>query len=156
MSSSGPVPATATADPAGALAVFDSWYTAHEAGDVPALRAVLAADVEVHSLFRPEPARSRDAAVAHFLRTTATFAGLAMELVSTPAAAANGAVLAEVVFSGAFTGELDFRDQVYRGAGQRFAVPGVVLIRTRGGEVASVRSLYDRDLWLSQIDVPLR
>jgi steroid delta-isomerase-like uncharacterized protein len=144
-----------TVDPADALAVFDRWYDAHESGDVPALRAVLADDVVVHSLFRAEPARSRDAAVAHFLRTTTvTFAGLAMGLVSTPAAAANGAVLAEVVFAGAFTGELTWRGRVHQGAGQRFSLPGVVVIRTRDGAVTSVKTLYDRDDWLRQIDVP--
>jgi steroid delta-isomerase-like uncharacterized protein len=144
-----------TVDPADALAVFDRWYDAHESGDVPALREVLADDVEVHSLFRAEPARGRDAAVAHFLRTTTvTFAGLAMGLVSTPAAAANGAVLAEVVFTGAFTGELTWRDRVHQGAGQRFSLPGVVVLRTRDGAVTSVKTLYDRDDWLRQIDVP--
>nr|WP_275404041.1 nuclear transport factor 2 family protein [Pseudonocardia acidicola] len=137
------------------MAVFDRWYDAHESGDVPALREVLADDVEVHSLFRAEPARSRDAAVAHFLRTTTvTFAGLAMGLVSTPAAAANGAVLAEVVFTGAFTGRLTWRDRVHQGAGQRFSLPGVVVLRTRDGAVTSVKTLYDRDDWLRQIDVP--
>jgi hypothetical protein len=93
--------------------------------------------------------------VAHFLNTTETFVGMAIELVSTPAAAANGAVLAEVVFSGAFTGELTFRDRVHHGAGQRFELPGVVVIHTRGHQVTSVRTLYDRDLWLSQIGVPV-
>lgn len=140
---------------ADALTVFSRWYDAHEAGDVSALREVFADDVEVHSLFRTEPARSPDAAVAHFLRTTTeTFAGLAMGLVSTPAAAANGAVLAEVVFTGAFTGELGWRGRVHRGAGQRFSLPGVVVIRTRDGAVTSVKTLYDRDDWLRQIDVP--
>jgi ketosteroid isomerase-like protein len=143
-------------EPADALAVFDRWYDAHESGDVPALREVLGDDVEVHSMFRPEPARSRDAAVAHFLRTTTvTFPGLAMGLVSTPAAAGDGAVLAEVVFAGTFTGELTWRGRVHRGAGQRFSLPGVVVIRTRGDAVISVKTLYDRDDWLRQIDVPV-
>lgn len=139
---------------ADALAVFDRWYAAHEAGDVPALRAVLHADVTVQSLFRSAPVCSRDAAVTHFLRTTTTFPGLEMGLVSTPAAAANGAVLAEVVFTGKFAGELTWRERVHRGAGQRFAVPGVVVIHTREGAVTHVRTLYDRDDWLGQIDVP--
>ena len=140
---------------ADALTVFTRWYDAHEAGDVSALREVFADDVEVHSLFRTEPARSPDAAVAHFLRTTTeTFAGLAMGLVSTPFAAAAGAVLAEVVVTGTFTGELGWRGRVHRGAGQRFSLPGVVVIRTRDGAVTSVKTLYDRDDWLRQIDVP--
>lgn len=134
--------------------MFERWYVAHETGDTAALGAVLADDVSVHSLFRPEPVRTRDAAVAHFVRTTTTFSGLAMALVSTPAASANGAVLAEVVFTGAFTGELAWRERVYRGAGQRFQVPGVVVIRTHDGAVTSVQTLFDRDDWLCQIDVP--
>lgn len=142
-------------DPAAALAVFDRWYDAHESGDVPALREVLDDDVEVHSMFRPEPAGSRDAAVAHFLRTTGTFADLAMGLVSTPSAAANGAVLAEVMFTGAFTGELTWRGRVHQGAGQRFSLHGVVVVRTHEGAVTSVKTLYDRDDWLRQIDVPV-
>lgn len=143
-------------DAVDALAVFDRWYDAHETGDVPALRAVFAEDVEIHSMFRPEPVRSPGAAVAHFLRTTTdTFAGLAMGLVSTPAAAADGAVLAEVVFAGSFTGQLTWRDRVHRGAGQRFSLPGVVVVRTRDGAVTSVKTLYDRDDWLRQIDVPV-
>lgn len=154
MKGSAPSQPATRADHAHALAVFDRWYTAHEGRQVSALRAVLAADVKVHSLFRPEPARSREVAVAHFLRTTETFAGLAMDLVSTPACAANGAVLAEVVFSGAFSGGLTFRDRVHHGAGQRFELPGVVVVHTRRDEVTSVRTLYDRDLWLRQIEIP--
>jgi ketosteroid isomerase-like protein len=150
----GPAVAPTPADPAKALVVFDRWYVAHESRDIPALEAVLSDDVAVHSLFRTEPTRSREAAVAHFLRTTATFSGLAMELPSSAAAAADGAVLAEILFSGAFTGELTFRDRIHRGAGQRFEVPGVVVVHTRDDEVTVVRTLYDRDAWLRQIDVP--
>jgi ketosteroid isomerase-like protein len=134
--------------------VFDRWYAAHETGDLAGLRAVLDPDVTVHSLFRPEPVHTRDAAVAHFLRTTTTFSDLAMALVSTPAAAADGAVLGEVVFTGSFTGGLAWRNCVHRGKGQRFQVPGVVVVRTRSGAVTSVRTLYDRDDWLRQIAVP--
>lgn len=141
-------------DPAEALAVFERWYVAHETGDTAALAAVLAEDVVVHSLFRAEPVRTRDVAVAHFVHTTTTFSELAMALVSTPAASADGVVLAEVMFTGAFTGELTWRERVYRGAGQRFQVPGVVVIRTHDGAVRSVRTLFDRDDWLRQIDVP--
>lgn len=138
-----------------ALAVFERWYAAHEGGDTEALAAVLANDVVVHSLFRPEPVRGRDAAVAHFVQTTTTFSDLALALVSTPAAAANGAVLAEVVFTGSFTGVLTRGDRVHHGGGQRFTVPGVVVIRTADGAVTSVRTLFDRDDWLRQIGVPI-
>jgi hypothetical protein len=134
--------------------VFERWYLAHETGDTVALGAVLADEVVVHSLFRPEPVRTREAAVTHFARTTATFSELAMALVSSPAASADGAVLAEVVFTGAFTGELAWRDRVYRGAGERFRVPGVVVVRTHHDEVTSVRTLFDRDDWLRQVAVP--
>lgn len=147
-------PLSAAVDPGEALDVFEQWYVAHEAGDIDALSAVLAPDVAIHSLFRLEPVRSRDAAVAHFLGTTTTFSPLDMGLVSTPAAAANGAVLAEVVFAGKFVGELSWRGDVHRGAGQRFSVPGVVVVRTHDGAVTSVRTLYDRDDWLRQIGVP--
>lgn len=136
------------------LAVFERWYSAHEAGDVAKLGAVLADDVTVHSLFRSEPVHTRDAALAHFARTTTTFSDLVMGLVSNPTAAANGAVLAEVVFTGTFTGELTWRDRVHRGAGQPFEVPGVVVIRTDQRGVISVRTLFDRDDWLRQIGVP--
>ena len=40
------------------------------------------------------------------------------------------------------------------GAGQRFELPGVVVVHTRRDEVTSVRTLYDRDLWLRQIEIP--
>jgi hypothetical protein len=110
--------------------------------------------VAVHSLFAREPVRGREGAVSHYERTTTTFAGLAMALVSTPAAAANGAVLAEVEFTGSFTGELTWQARVRRGAGQQFRVPGVVVIWTRNGAVTSVRTLFDRDDWLRQLDAP--
>lgn len=143
-----------TVNPEDALRAFDGWYVAHEAGDIAALGAVLADDVAVYSLFRAEPVRTRDAAVAHFVRTTTTFPDLTTTLVSTPAVAADGAVLAEVEFTGTFTGELSWRERVHRGAGQRFEVPGVVVIRTRDGAVTSVRTLFDRDDWLRQIGIP--
>jgi hypothetical protein len=63
-------------------------------------------------------------------------------------------VLAEVEFTGSFTGELTWRELVYQGAGRRFAVPGVVVIGTGDGAVISVRTLFDRDDWLRQIGVP--
>lgn len=141
-------------DPAEALEVFEGWHRAHENRDTAALGAVLADDVLVHSLFRAEPVRTRDAAVAHFVRTTTTFSGLAMELVSTPAAAANGAVLAEVMFTGRFNGELAWRDCLHHGTGQPFEVPGVVVVHTDQRAVTSVRTLFDRADWLRQIGVP--
>jgi steroid delta-isomerase-like uncharacterized protein len=137
-----------------ALEVFERWYSAHENGDTAALGAVLADDVAVYSLFRAEPVRTRDAAVAHFVQTTTTFSDLALTLISTPAAAADGAVLAEVIFTGAFTGELAWRGQLHRGAAQRFEVPGVVVVGTHHDAVKSVRTLFDRDDWLRQIGIP--
>ncbi len=136
-----------------ALRVFGRWYAAHESGDLVELSAVLAPDVTVHSLFRQVPVQSRQAAVAHFQRTMSSFPDLSMPVVSGPVAADNGAVLAEVIFTGSFTGRLTWRDIAYNGTGEHFEVPGAVLVRTRDEEVITVRTLFDRDSWLRQIGV---
>ncbi|MFF3569290.1 nuclear transport factor 2 family protein [Nocardia jiangxiensis] len=135
-----------------AVDTFARWYTAHEAGDVTGLTAVLAEDVTVHSLFRPEPARGRAAAAAHFRGTTTTFTDLTMALLSAAAADGN-VVLAEVLFTGAFTGVLSWSGREHHGRGQRLAVPGAVVVHTRADAVTSVRTLFDRDDWLRQIGV---
>jgi hypothetical protein len=113
---------------------------------------VLDDDVRIHSMFRDQPVESRDAAVAHFVRTTTTFA-LAMPLVGGPAVADDGTVLAEVDFVGTFTGTLLWHGTEHVGAGERFRVPGVVVLHTQDDRVRSVRTLYDREDWLRQIGV---
>ncbi|WP_186382362.1 nuclear transport factor 2 family protein [Amycolatopsis rhizosphaerae] len=142
-------------DDARTLEVFGRWYTAHESGDVAGLNATLGDEATVHSLFKPTPARGREAAVAHFTGVNATFSPLAMSLRHTPAAA-DGRVFAEVEFSGAFTGELTWGGVTTRGAGQGFRVPGVVVVRVADSAVRSVRTLFDRDEWLRQIGIPAR
>lgn len=140
--------------PAEALATFERWYDAHETRDLDALAAVLAADVAVHSMFRPEPARSRADAVAHFRRTTTVFPNLAMPLESGVAATPAGTVLAECRFVGTFGGRLTWGGREHAGNGRRFDVPGVVVLHTADQAVTSVRTLFDRDDWLRQIGVP--
>jgi ketosteroid isomerase-like protein len=139
-------------DDGATLRVFERWYAAHESGDVDGLADVLADDVAVHSLFRAGPARGRPDAVAHFVGVTSTFDDLATELVSRPAVA-DGTVLTEVAFTGAFTGELVWRGRRHRGCGQRFRVGGVLVLHVDAGAVRLVRTLFDRDDWLRQIDV---
>ncbi|NIY69430.1 nuclear transport factor 2 family protein [Streptomyces malaysiensis] len=134
------------------LDAFERWYVAHESGNVGGLADALAEDVSVHSLFRPDSVAGREAAVAHFSRTTSTFTELAMALVSSPAVTGD-TVLAEVMFTGAFTGELTWGGRLHRGTGRRFAVPGVLAVHIRSGQVTSVRTLFDRDDWLRQAGV---
>jgi ketosteroid isomerase-like protein len=135
------------------LEVFGLWYTAHESGDVAGLAAALGEDAAVHSLFKPAPARGREAAVAHYLGVNASFRRMAMSLCHTPAAA-DGRVLAEVEFTGAFTGELTWAGVTTRGTGQGFRIPGVIVVQVGGGAVRSVRTLFDREEWLRQIGIP--
>ncbi|MEU1548300.1 nuclear transport factor 2 family protein [Nocardia sp. NPDC005745] len=134
------------------LGVFGSWYAAHESGDVAGLAAALGEDVVIHSLFKATLVQGRDAAVMHFLGVNATFSRMQMTLCHRPAAA-EGRVLAEVEFAGAFTGELTWSGVTTRGAGQGFRVPGVVVVGVADGAVSSVRTLFDRDDWLRQIGV---
>ncbi|WP_405970771.1 nuclear transport factor 2 family protein [Streptomyces sp. NBC_00988] len=134
------------------LAAFGRWYAAHESGDVEGLAHVLAEDAAVHSLFRSAPVTGREAALAHFSRTTSTFSELEMALVPPPAVGRD-AVLAEVVFTGAFTGELMWGGRLHHGTGRRFTVPGVLVVRVRAGRVTLVRTLFDRDDWLRQAGV---
>ena len=133
-----------------ALAIFDRWYAAHEARDTKALAAALAEDAQIHSLFRREPVLGRAAAVTHFLSVNATFSDLAMSLTCVPAPYADR-VLVEVEFSGAFTGELTWNEESKHGAGQRFCVPGVAIVRTGQDAVRSVSTFFNRDDWLMQI-----
>ncbi len=134
------------------LDVFDRWYRAHESGDVDGLGAVLSQDVTIHSLFKPEPVRGRDAALAHFVGVNNTFSNMAITITESPTAA-HDRVLAEADFSGAFTGKLTWEGVSHSGTGQRFRVSGVVLVRITDGRVISVRTLFDRDDLLRQIGV---
>jgi ketosteroid isomerase-like protein len=139
-----------------ALRTFQQWYDAHQAADPDALAGVLHPDVTVRSLFRPEPVRGRDAAVAHFRRTLAAFPDLSMPLTSPAAANAAGVVLAEVRFTGTFTGTFVWRGTDHRGAGQPFDVAGVVVLHTDDDAVTAVATLFDRDVWLRHLGVAAR
>lgn len=134
------------------LSTFERWYAAHESGDTAGLAAVLAEDVMIHSLFRPAPVRGRQAAVTHFSRTTSTFTDLAMSLVSRPAVV-DDLTMAEVRFTGAFTGELIWAGRKHTGSGVRFSVPGVLAVHVHDHAVISVQTLFDRDDWLRQAGV---
>jgi ketosteroid isomerase-like protein len=136
----------------GALDLFHRWYAAHEDADLAALGAVLAADVTIYSLFRDEPVRTRPAALAHFQGTLRRFPDLSMPFRSPPAVG-TAAVFAEVAFTGTFGGQVQWRGNVYNGAGQQFSVPGVVVLHTDGDFVTSVATLFDRDDWLRQIGI---
>jgi ketosteroid isomerase-like protein len=135
-----------------ALDLFDRWYAAHEEADLVALGQVLAPDVTIHSLFRDEPVHTRPTALAHFQGTLRRFPDLSMPLRSAPAAGA-GTVFGEVSFTGTFSGQLQWHGNVYNGTGERFSVPGVVVLHTDGDFVTSVATWFDRDNWLRQIGI---
>ncbi|MFD2414859.1 nuclear transport factor 2 family protein [Amycolatopsis pigmentata] len=139
-------------DSTDSLSVFERWYAAHESRDTAALAAVLSDDVQVKSLFRAKAASGREAAIAHFLGVNETFSDLSMSLTCAPAVTRDR-VLVEVVFSGAFTGELAWQGTVHAGNGRAFEVPGVAVIRIEDGQVCSVQTLFDRDAWLSQVGI---
>ncbi|WP_241479897.1 nuclear transport factor 2 family protein [Mycolicibacterium neoaurum] len=135
------------------LALFERWHDAHEASDYEGLAGVLAEDVEIHSMFKPEPVAGRPAALEHFRGTVSRFTDFGMPLLSAPAASDAGIAFAEVVFTGTFTGELTWRGILHRGRRQAFEVPGVIVLHTAGNMVTSVKTLFDRDDWLGQIGV---
>lgn len=141
-------------DDAQTLEIFGRWYAAHESRDVAVLAGVLDEDATIRSLFRPAPVRGRDAALAHFVGVTTTFGDMAMALAHGPACA-EGRVFAEVEFSGAFTGEFTWDGAARSGSGQRFRVPGVLVVHIADGRVRSVATLFDRDEWLRQIGIPV-
>ncbi len=134
--------------------LFGLWYTAHESGATDDLAAVLAEDVEVRSLFRAQPVRTRAAAVAHFQATMSTFPDLSMPVLAGPLVADDGTVVAEVKFCGTFDGPLTWAGQSHAPTHRQFSVSGVVLLHTDDNFITEVRTLFDRDEWLTQIGVP--
>ncbi|MGH3517313.1 MAG: VOC family protein [Haloechinothrix sp.] len=128
-----------------------AWFAAHDANDTAALAEVLHPEVEVHSLFRPEPAQGRDSAIAHFAGTMGAFPDLKLEIVAAAACEAAATYLAEVDFVGHFSGTWTRTGRVVAGTGRPFRVRGAALLGIRDARIRVVRTLFDRDDWLVQI-----
>ncbi|MBX4171763.1 hypothetical protein ACRAJ3_18120 [Rhodococcus pyridinivorans] len=136
-----------------ALSLFNIWYHAHQTFNYESLGNVLSPDVEIHSLFSRRPVAGRISALKHFRTTVSRFSEFAMPLVSPPAANGHQTAFAEVDFTGRFSGELTWRGTTHKGKHQPFRVPGVIILHTTETNVSSVKTLFDRDDWLCQIDI---
>lgn len=150
--SGGPLNRTAYNQPCSVTRLAGKWLQAHDAGDPAALGAVLHPDVEVHSLFRTEPVRGREAALSHFRGTMTAFPDLEIAVLASAADGPAATFLAEVDFTGHFSGTWARTGAVVQGTGRAFRVRGAVLLTLADDRVRAVRTLFDRDDWLRQCE----
>ncbi len=127
------------------------WLDSHNRNDPAALGEMLAEDIEIHSLFRSEPARGREHAIQHFRQTMSTFPDLVIDPVADALSADGTQYFAHVRFRGHFTGPWGAGDHRLMGSGQKLDVAGTVILSLNDNGVRSVRTLFDKAEWLAQM-----